>query len=140
MKVVDLNALKINPRSFVLVDTSILMLIGERPNLLEWLSARGLKCVVTTTVLRELEKLARKAGKKGMNAKLALKVVETQCYLLEVEGKKWADDELVELALKYSVPVATADMGLRRRLLRKVPTFYYRESQNKIVSDDYYEI
>ena len=140
MKEVTIDELKAKPKSYVLVDTSILMLLNEKPDLLEDLLSLGLRCVITTTVLKELEKYVSKVGRKGNAAKLALKVVESSCYFLKTQGRKWADEEIVEIALRYSVPVATADLELRRKLLRKVPTFYYRKSQRKLESDDYYEI
>ncbi|ALU12504.1 hypothetical protein EYM_04585 [Ignicoccus islandicus DSM 13165] len=140
MKEISVRDIESSPRSYVLVDTSVLMLIEERANVLEDLTSRGLKCVVTTTVLRELEKLSKMGGRKGLAARLALKVVQSSCYVLPTEGRKWADEELVDIALRYSVPVATADLELRRKLLRKVPTFYYRKTQRRMESDDYFEI
>ncbi len=139
MKVIEVEELSKEPKRYVLVDTSILLLLGEGVAVLEQLEEYGCKCVVTKSVIKELEKHASKPGKKGRNAKLSLKIAEMKCLLLNYDKEfKRADDELVEIALKYGVPVATADLGLRRRLLRKVPTFYYRESQRRVMSDDYW--
>jgi rRNA-processing protein FCF1 len=90
-------------------------------------------------VLEELKRHAGGGGKKGRAARLALRVVEEKCLMLK-DGLPYrrADDELVELSLRYGVPVATADLKLRKRLLRRSPTFYYRESQRRIMSDDYW--
>ncbi|UXD21402.1 SSU processome protein Utp24 [Ignicoccus pacificus DSM 13166] len=128
------------PRRYVLVDTSILLLLGEGIDVIDQLESFGCKCVVTRSVLRELEKHEKNGGKRGRSARLAKRIIEQRCFILETDlNYKRADDELCEIALRYGVPVATADMGLRRRLLRKVPTFYYRESQRRVMSDDYWD-
>ena len=124
---------------YVLVDTSILMLINKGIDVISFLKEEGCKCLVTPSVLLELEKHARSVGKKRVAAKWALEVVKRECSVLDVERKKRADDEIVESALRFHLPVATADVGLRRKVLRKVPTIYYRESQHRLEKDWWWE-
>ncbi len=91
--------------------------------------------MLTPSVIKELEKHASSVGKKRLAARWALDVIENVCYVLEMETERRADDEIVKAALTYRLPVATADVELRRRVLRKVPTIYFRESQNRLERD-----
>ncbi len=95
--------------------------------------------MVTPSVLFELEKHTKGLGKKRIASRWALEMVKHECVLLEIEPKKRADDEIVECALNYRLPVATADVELRRRVLRKVPTIYYRESERRLEKDWWWE-
>lgn len=131
----DLKRLK---RRLVLVDTSLLMLLGEGINVLEQLMDLGAICVVPISVLEELKKLASRGGPRGRKADLVLRVIENDCMLLRERLAKHTDDDIVALALKYGLAVATADVELRRRILRKVPTLYYRESQRRVFSEDFF--
>ena len=139
MKRLSVEELVRRPKRYALVDTSILLLLAEGVSALDQLEESGCRCVITPKVLEELQRHVRRGGKRGRAARLALEVIGNRCYFLEVDSNaKRADDELVEISTRYRVPVATADLKLRKKLLRRVPTFYYRENQRRIVSDDYY--
>ncbi len=123
-----------------LVDTSLLMLLADGIDVLDQLESRGAICVVPKSVLEELKRHASSPGRKGRAAKLVLSIIENRCYLLDERIEKHTDDDIVALALKYKLAVATADKGLRRRLLRKVPTLYLREGQRRIFSEDFFDL
>ena len=128
-------------KRYALVDTSVLMLYANGVDVIGQLEEMGLKCLVLDKVIKELEKLTLEGGKRGKAAKLALSIASKRCKILEYNGvNKHTDDAIVEVALKYALPVVTADMGLRKRLLRRVPTIYYRESQNRLMSEDYFDL
>jgi len=131
----DLERLK---RRLVLVDTSLLMLLGEGVNVLEQLMDFGAICLIPMSVLEELKKLASQGRPRGRKAKLALRIIENECVLLKERLAKHTDDDIVALALKYGLAVATADVELRRRVLRKVPTLYFRKSQRRVFSEDFF--
>ena len=137
MEAISLEEVLTTPRRFVIVDTSLLLLLAEGVAVIDQLEEWGYTCLVTPTVLKELKRLSGSKGKKGKASLLALKIVEKKCKLLEVGGEyRWADDEIAEISLRYGLPVATADRGLRRRLRGRVPTLYYRESQRRVERDD----
>ena len=124
-----------------LFDTSALMLYIEGIDPIGQVESMGLKCAVLDKVIRELERLSKETGKRGKAARLALSIVKSKCIIIKYFGnKKHTDDAIVEVALERGIPVVTADRGLRRRLLRKVPTIYYRESQRRFLSEDYFDL
>ncbi len=124
-----------------LFDTSALMLYLEGIDVIEQVEKMGLKCAILDKVFEELKKLSEEPGKKGKAARLALDIVRSKCITMKYQGrKKHTDDAIVETAIKMRIPVVTADMELRRRLLRRVPTIYYRESQRRFMSDDYFDL
>jgi len=122
----------------VLVDTSLLLFLGEGIDVVDQIEELGGICVVPVSVIEELEKLASLAGKRSASARLALNVVKKRCRLLPIRYAKHADDDIIAIALKHRIAVATADKGLRRRLLRKVPTLYLREGQRRVYSEDFF--
>ena len=138
MKILTKHELSKFGKRAALVDTSLLLLIGEGVDVFEQLKDFGAVCVVPSSVLEELKRLAAERSKRGRSARLALSLIEKNCFLITDRIAKRADDDIVELALKYGLSVATADMGLRRRLLRKVPTIYYREAQRRLYSEDFF--
>ncbi len=124
-----------------LFDTSALMLYIEGIDSIEQVESMGLKCAVLDKVVEELKRLSEEATKRGRAARLALSIIKSKCLVIKYLGKKkHTDDAIVEVALEKGIPVVTADRGLRRRLLRKVPTIYYRESQRRFLSDDYFDL
>ena len=124
-----------------LFDTSALMLYIEGVDPIGQVERMGLKCAVLDKVIEELERLSKETGKRGKAARLALSIAKSKCLVLKYSGnKRHTDDAIVEVALEKCIPVVTADSGLRRRLLRKVPTIYYRESQTRFMSEDYFDL
>ena len=138
MKEIDEAELANRPQRYVLVDTSLLMLMIEGVAVLDQLEEFGKKCVVTTSVLKELERHLSKGGRKARAARLALEIVKRKCFHLPTRGSKIADEEIKEIALEYRVAVATADIRMRKGLLRRIPTFYYRESQARVEYDSFF--
>jgi len=137
MQEVNLEEVINSPRRFVLVDTSLLLLMIEGIPVLQQLEEMGYSCLVTPLVIKELTKLSKSNDKRGRASRFALRVVERKCNLIVTQGNyKLADDEIVEIVSRYGIPVATADKGLRRRVRGRVPTLYYRESQRRIEVDD----
>ena len=72
-------------------------------------------------VLLELEKLSKTAsGNDRTAAKVALSL-SRQCRILQNSGKKtgkYADDIIIESAVRHSLSVLTNDAGLRQKLIK----------------------
>jgi rRNA-processing protein FCF1 len=102
----------------VLLDTSILIRLAERPSLfLEELSSKlgKVDLAIPTPVLKELVQLSLARDSTGRAAKLALAYAES---LANVECEGAADDALLLLAQSKGAVVATLDLDLIRRLRR----------------------
>ncbi|NPA05036.1 MAG: 30S processome protein Utp24 [Crenarchaeota archaeon] len=122
-------------------DTSILLLIYEGVDVFteveELLETRPV-CILLTPVLRELERLASSAKpfRRRAAARLALQVVRRRCRVVDYPGEL-ADDAIVEYVRANPEAIAaTADMGLRRRLMELgIPTIYYREERHGLEAE-----
>ncbi|MBX5328040.1 MAG: DNA-binding protein [Candidatus Bathyarchaeota archaeon] len=85
--------------------------------------------VLLSSVLRELEKIAREGSPKmKKQASFALKLAE-KCVLVNVEREHGSlDDVLFEIAQEWKSPVFTNDRQLRKRLRNiNVPVIYVRQ-------------
>ncbi|ABU81230.1 PIN domain-containing protein [Ignicoccus hospitalis] len=138
MRVLDERELERLKRRLVIADTSVLLLIAEGIDVIGQIEEMGGLCAVTPSVLRELERISEEQSKRGRAARLVLPIVLEQCPILNANLERRTDDDIVSIALRYGLAVATADKGLRRRLLRKVPTIYYREAQRRLYSEDFF--
>jgi rRNA-processing protein FCF1 len=73
--------------------------------------------VITSKILKELEKIAGHVGKKGAAAKLALKVIEANSDKIEIiKSNKPVDLWIAEYAEKTGAIVCTNDIKLKKRL------------------------
>ena len=119
----------------VVFDTSILLLLYDGVDVFSWVEHvldTVPECIVPSTVIRELEKLASsKRLHKRRAARLALQAVERKCRVLDVKENS-VDDALVAIALRdCEAIIATADNELRRRLReRGIPNIYYRRAKH----------
>lgn len=101
----------------VILDSSALMMCFEFSIDLEKELTRllGRYCIVVpSSIVRELEFLAKTTGKKRGKAKASLKLVEN--YDTIDTDERYGDDSIVELAKKMNGVVVTNDKELRRRL------------------------
>jgi len=117
----------------IIVDSNILMIpfeygfdvLGE----LEKVLSVKVEPVLLPPIVEELERLTSKGRPKIRRlASSALKLAE-KFARLEYERKpgEKVDDYLVRVALETGLPVATADLKLRRRLRSEgIPTVYIR--------------
>lgn len=73
--------------------------------------------VITSRTIKELEKLAENAGKKGAGARLALKIIEANKKRIEViDSNKPVDMWIEEYAEIHGAIVCTNDIGLKKKL------------------------
>lgn len=121
-------------RQTVILDTNFLFIprnfkidIFEE---LRGLMGNDARCVITRTVILELEQLKASAGPSfGREVNFAQQVAE-RCEIFEDEIKSGedADDSIIRVAVEEGYAVATNDAEFRRRLKdSKVPTIFVRQ-------------
>lgn len=89
--------------------------------------------VISSSTLTELKKLAKKIGKDGMAARLALKLVSANNKKIGIiENKEYVDDWIVGYAVETNAIVCTNDSILRRRLREKKIKTITMKSKSKI--------
>ncbi len=122
----------------VLLDTNILLLLGDAVDVFEQIEALLLtkpRYYVIAPVLEELRRIAERASPAlRRKARLALSVVEKKCIVIEPPRRlPSVDDMLVETARLHGFVVATSDRELRRKLRRNnIPEIYYREEKRML--------
>lgn len=75
-----------------------------------------LEPLVLSDTLRELKKMSARAGKKGREAQLALRIVEKYPVFSYTERTASVDEAIVQAAESLGCIVATNDMRLKRKL------------------------
>lgn len=115
-----------DPKTAVLIDTNgFMMPIQFGVDIFSELQRLGFSQILTIpAVIAELEKISKTvSGNDRTAARVALSLSQ-KCGLLKgpAGGKgvrKYADDIIIETAVKYSVSVLTNDAGLRQKLMRR---------------------
>ena len=120
-------------RVTVCFDTSFLMLaakfhmdvVSETESLLQ----RKVDLTVLNPVVAELERLAKKPGMSGRDARVALELILTRkIRSLSSAERRNADKALIEASERPNVIVATADLALRRAIRTgQKPVIFFRE-------------
>jgi hypothetical protein len=109
----------IMPPRPVILDTNFLLLPFQYKidifTEIDYLLEMEHEFVISSAEIRELERLSEDKGKKGIAARLALKMVDANRIEI-VESKKPVDDWIVEYAEKTGAIVCTNDRKLRKRL------------------------
>jgi len=122
------------PRPTVILDTNFLFIPRDFKidifDELRGLLGNDARCVVTRTVIHELERLKGDAGPSfAREVDFARRVAE-RCEIVEDEIKSGedADDSIIRVAVDGGYAVATNDAEFRRRLKdSKVPTIFVRQ-------------
>ena len=104
----------------VILDSSfIISCVKQKIDFFEEIKLIGLRVLIPTQVINEIEKVANSKKKFHIkkNAKLALEILKTSDFKkIELESE-YVDDGLVEFAKKNkSVIVATLDRELKKKL------------------------
>ncbi|TQD27604.1 DNA-binding protein [Methanolobus vulcani] len=120
----------------VIIDTNALMIpVQFKVDIFEELKRLGFDIhVVPTAVITELDNLIKNLkGQDRIAAKVARSMAE-RCETVHMDG--YADDVILELAMKLQAAVLTNDIGLRRRLEEKnIPVICLRQKNRlEIVS------
>jgi rRNA-processing protein FCF1 len=106
------------PRDVVLDTNFLLIPFRFRINIireLDYLIEASHRYVISSRTLAELEKLGKAAGKAGMAARLALKMVGASGMTVVKSGMH-VDDWIVEYSVANRAIACTNDRGLRKRL------------------------
>ena len=104
----------------VVLDTNMLLAIGELKidvfDGIEQILGKT-EFFVPTEVLKEMEKLKKENKTKGKNVRIAKKIIEKKCKILEGENQN-ADEKMKELAEQGFI-IATNDKELRSAIKKK---------------------
>lgn len=105
----------------VICDTSFLMVIASSQikciDIMETLLGK-LYFLVPSTVISELKHLEKIAGdKRAKIARAAIELAISKFKVVEVVKSLYADDAIVEYAVRHECAAATIDKNLRNRLI-----------------------
>lgn len=122
------------------MDTNFLMMPAQfRVDIFEEMERvlnMRVEAVVPSPVYEEVQRLAEGRGEeRRRRAKVAMRLME-RAHVLEVERlpEETIDDLITRLAREWNCPVATNDVGLRRRLRDiSVPVIYLRQRSHLAV-------
>ena len=122
----------------ILYDTNFLMsVIKFKINLfyeLELIIETPYENIVLDSVIKELKNLSNGTNKTSDEAKLCLKLIQTDNFQFLKSPKGKVDDVLISLADKDTA-VATNDIELRKRLKSKgIKTIYLRSKKHLAMS------
>ena len=121
----------------LIIDSSLLMAIAEKRGLsLDRLFEDTLykfELATTSSVLNELKKMASSKGGKALKARAALSIAEKLRIVDSVTED--VDTDVIEVAAKLRGIVATCDLELRRKAMRRgVPTLFLRSRKRLMVN------
>lgn len=119
---------------YVILDTNFLM-IGEEFKLdlfseLDRLLDFRYKLVTLKPVVRELEKVAEGKGKKGISAKVGLKLLN-RVKIVDTKIKD-PDQAILEFALQKNAIVCTNDKELKKKLIRQGINIIYLKGKTHL--------
>jgi rRNA-processing protein FCF1 len=124
---------KLEPLKVILDSNALFVPLQFRIDIFEEIKLllnRNVEFVLLSSVKRELEMLATKDSPKiRREALFALKLAEKCKYVpVENDGELTVDDAIVRVAKKWSSPVFTNDIQLKRKLRDiSVPVIYVRQ-------------
>jgi hypothetical protein len=124
---------KLEPLNVILDSNALFVPLQFRIDIFEEIRRllnRNVELVLLSSVKRELEMLATKDSPKiRREALFALKLAEKCKYVpVENDGELTVDDAIVRVAKKWSSPVFTNDIQLKRKLRDiSVPVIYVRQ-------------
>jgi len=124
---------KLEPLNVILDSNALFVPLQFRIDIFEEIRRllnRNVEFVLLSSVKRELEMLATKDSPKiRREALFALKLAEKCKYVpVENDGELTVDDAIVRVAKKWSSPVFTNDIQLKRKLRDiSVPVIYVRQ-------------
>ena len=117
----------------VILDSSFLIqCIEKKADLSNFVFEEQVHLITTESIVNELKELSAEKNKKGINASLALLLLQSnkvEAYKTQEEH----DNSVIELAVKEKAGIATADDGLSRRARRLNLKVYYVKEGGKIV-------
>jgi rRNA-processing protein FCF1 len=86
--------------------------------------------VIPITVIQELEEIKDKNSKTSREVAFAKKLPQHEIIKTELEKGETVDDLIIRTAKKCNFIVATADLGLKRRLRdQNIPVIYLRQKR-----------
>lgn len=124
---------KLEPLNVILDSNALFVPLQFRIDIFEEIRRllnRNVEFILLSSVKRELEMLATKDSPKiRREALFALKLAEKCKYVpVENDGELTVDDAIVRVAKKWSSPVFTNDIQLKRKLRDiSVPVIYVRQ-------------
>ena len=123
-------------RRLVILDTSFLLgCIQSGRDFFSQLERElgNVEYIVPKSVIGELNSLAKKGGKKGKGAKLALDVIERKGVKVIEAKRPEADQDILKLASKFKGLVVTLDWGLVVKLRKVgVPVAYIKDGKMEL--------
>ncbi|MEM2739560.1 MAG: 30S processome protein Utp24 [Candidatus Bathyarchaeia archaeon] len=91
---------------------------------------RNVEFIVLPQVVEEIKRIADGVGGDSRGARLALRLIEERCVILDLDEARGlnTDESILRAAVKLGAVVATNDRELRRKLRSKdIPTIFLRE-------------
>lgn len=91
---------------------------------------RNVEFIVLPQIVEEVKRIADGMGDDSRGARLALKLIEEKCIILDLDEVRGlnTDESILRAAIKLKAVVATNDRELRRKLRsRGIPTIFLRE-------------
>ncbi len=122
----------------LILDSSLLIAMAEKRNLsLDRVFEDVLcdfKLATTASVVEELREMASGKGSRALKARVALTIAGKLKIFDSIS--KDADTDVIEVAAKLGGVVATCDLELRRKAMRKrVPTLYLRGGKRLMIDN-----
>ncbi|MCX8161759.1 MAG: 30S processome protein Utp24 [Candidatus Bathyarchaeota archaeon] len=94
------------------------------------LLCRNVEFIVLPQIVEEVKRIADGVGDNSRGARLALKLIEEKCTILDLDEVRGlnTDESILRAAVNLDAVVATNDRTLRRKLRSKgIPTIFLRE-------------
>lgn len=94
------------------------------------LLGRNVEFIVLPQIVEEVKRIADGVGDNSRGARLALKLIEEKCAILDLDEVRGlnTDESILKAAVNLDAVVATNDRTLRRKLRSKgIPTIFLRE-------------
>lgn len=115
----------------ILIDTSFLLACVQKGEDLFYKVEEALKIpiepIILENILKELERILMKKGKKSKEAKLALEIANKYNKIAYNENVP-TDEALLEIAFKNKYSVLTCDIKLKKKLReKKIPVIFLKK-------------
>ncbi|MBS7642701.1 MAG: 30S processome protein Utp24 [Candidatus Bathyarchaeia archaeon] len=91
---------------------------------------RNVEFIVLPQIVEEVRHIADGMGDNSRGARLALKLIEEKCIIMDLDEVRGlnTDESILKAAIKLEAVVATNDRELRKKLRSKgIPTIFLRE-------------
>lgn len=110
------------PPRLVILDTNFLLVPFQFKidvfSEIDYLLEVSYQLVVSSASVSELKRIAKKVGRNGMAARLAVKTLDANSKKIEIiQSDEYVDDWILDYALRTGAIVCTNDGKLRKRLI-----------------------